>query len=153
MNPLLELLEPVAIWAMGYESSSRAEQFARATDIDPFVQLLESNGRLDGLERCGDSTFCLDEAVLVCDVQPMITPDRRSIVDGALDDLAAHGVSITDVERPHPGVLAFAGSSEDGRFFGRIVPARGWVFLISAPDEPSTTRLLAVLDSTIAAFE
>jgi hypothetical protein len=153
MNFLLELLEPIAIWAMGKESSSKAEQFARATDLDPFVQLLESNGRPDGLERCADSTFCLDEAVLVCEVQPMITPDRRSIVDATLDDLTAQGVKLTEIERPHPGVLAFAGSSDAGRFDGRVVPARGWVFLVSADEEADASRMLTVLDSTIAAFE
>jgi hypothetical protein len=153
VNPLLELLDTIYLILLGQEEASWTSRIARAADLDPFLKVLRANGEADGLHACGELSLCLDGAVLVYEVQPLITPDRRNIADGAFDDLETNGVSIRSIRQPHPGVLAFSGSSSEGALEGRIVPARGWIFLISASDETSLVRLRELLDATIAVVE
>jgi hypothetical protein len=153
VNPLLELLDTIFTIALGAEEGSWAGRIARASDLDPFFEVLQANGQPYGLERCGESSFCLDDAVLVYEIKPLITPDRKSIVDGALDQLEVAGVAIDAVERHHPGVLSLSGSSSSGTLDVRIVPARGWVFLVNASDPESAHPLVDVLDATIATLE
>jgi hypothetical protein len=153
VNPLLELLDTIYTILLGQEKASWTSRIARAADLDPFLNLLQEKGGADGLHACGELSLCLDDAVPVYEVQPLITPDRRSIADGALDELETNGVSIKSISQPHPGVLAFSGSSTEGILEGRIVPARGWIFLISASEETSLGRLRELLDATIGVFE
>ena len=150
---LLDLLEAITNVVLGVESASQSSRLTRASNLDLFLDRFETGSRDEDIEGCGDGSFCSGEAVLVAEVHPLMAPDRTGIAEAALEQLEENGVSIDEITLPHTGVLSFAGSSPEGAMQGRVIPTRGWVFLIIGEPGKDTETLSRLLDSTIESFE
>jgi hypothetical protein len=150
---LPDLLDAIASIAFGVEEGSRPGRIARASDIEPFIASLEELGGPRGVHRCGSDSFCLGRAVLVYDVEALLTPEGEGIADVAVRQLEDHGVAIERVGQPHVSVLSVAGSTAEGWLEGRIIAPRGWVFLVSAPTESESRALADILDRAIVGAE
>ena len=153
MSLLIEFLEAITNVMLGVEEGTRARRIARASDIEPFILRLDEMAAPQGMERCGEDSLCLGEAVLVYAVEPLLTPEGQGLVDVAVQQLEAHGAAVEWIEQPHENVLSVAGSVVEGWLEARVLASRGWVFLISAPSEPACVSLAAVLDRAIAEIE
>jgi hypothetical protein len=90
--------------------------------------------------------------VLIFQLQPLLTPDRKGLAEGSLTQLEENGVSINEVSQPSSGVVAYSGLSPEGPIQGRVIADRGWVFLIVG-EGPATELLRRLLDKVITSFE
>jgi hypothetical protein len=150
---LIEFLEAITNVMIGIEEGGRAGRIARSSDIEPFILRLDDIGAPQGMERCGEDSFCLGEAVLVYAVEPLLTPEGHGLADVAVRQLEAHGAAVQRIGQPREGVLSVAGSVVEGWLEARILASRGWVFLISAPSEQACGSMATVLDRAIVEIE
>jgi hypothetical protein len=143
MELLLNLLSPIVNVVLGVDKQHGDRTLSRAVDIGRFLDVLEAHTSHLGLHPCGDSSFCLGEAVLVWEAQLL---NDASSFEVAQADLRARGASIDKVETSEDNILCFSAHLPTYNVRGRVVPTRGWAFLVAAPDAQEADRLTDILD-------
>jgi hypothetical protein len=150
---LAELLSVIADVVISSDQAARDMRWIRATDLEPFLQRFRSVSADSGVTPCGEDCFSLDDAVLIYEVHPLVTPEGTPLAEAAVHQLETNGVTVHRVWHPHERVLAYTGSSREGAIEGRVLPARGWVFLLTGEPRSAIERLRDLLDDTIVEFE
>lgn len=154
MSSLIELLTEIANSLVPVGEYAQVRRFERAVDLEPFIAGMEETIRRAGGQRCGEDRLCLDDGVLIYEVQPLLSPDRRGLAEDVRRQLGdVEGLTVTRIERPYEHVLGMAASTAGGWVEVRIVAHRGWVFLVGADDEASAGRLTSILDHAVDALE
>lgn len=81
------------------------------------------------VQRIDDHTLGLRDAVMVFE---LIDEAPEHVTRASLEELEQRGVHVVVSGVPYPTLISFSGAGGDGATFeGRIVPSRGWVFLIA----------------------
>jgi hypothetical protein len=154
MSSVADILEALGNITWGVADHRRTTAFVRATDIEPFLEALGAAVHHEGGGPCGENQLCLGGAVLVHDVQPLLSPDRQGLAEEVRRQIeAAHGMTIERIERRHEYVLSLACTTSEGWVEVRVLAHRGWILVISASDEGAARQLADVLDDEIDRVE
>lgn len=103
------------------------------------------------VQRIDDHTLGLRDAVMVFEV---IDEEPEHMTGTSLEELERRGVHVA-VSKPHePARISFNGKGDDGGTFeGRIVPPRGWVFMIASSSEEAAAELGRMVDERLGLLE
>jgi hypothetical protein len=95
------------------------------------------------VQRVDDHTLALRDAVMVFE---LIDEAPEHVSGTSLEELEQRGVHVMVSRPPDP----FSGEAADGGTFeGRIVPSRGWVFLIASSNEEAAAELAQMVDERV----
>ena len=104
-----------------------------------------------GVQRVDDHTLGLRDAVLVFAV---IEEEPEPVTGTSLEELDRRGIHVVVSRPPDTNLIWFHGESDDGgRLEGRIVPSRGWAFLVASSSEEAAAELARMVDERLGTLE
>jgi hypothetical protein len=72
----------------------------------------------------------------------------------SLEELEQQGIHVVVSRPPDIALISFLGTSDDGGTLeGRIVPSRGWAFLIASSSEDSAAELAKMVDERLGTLD
>lgn len=149
-----DLLEAVAgiveAIASGLEATGPRTEF-RGPSLYEFIDDLLRTFPGSGVQRIDDHTLGLRDAVLVFEV---IEEAPEQMTGTSLEDLDQRGIHVVVSRPPDTTLISFHGESDDGGTLeGRIVPSRGWAFLIGSSSEEAATELAQMVDERLRTLD
>ena len=126
----------------------------RAEDaLERFIEELIAADPDREIQRTGPDSIRRGDTDLVY-LETRIDPDRERLLEEIRRDLEAWGGgAIQVIDTPGERTIRFQGEAATSSIRAWLVPHRGWVFLVSAPEKTDTAGLAATLDARLAALE
>jgi hypothetical protein len=151
---IADLLETVAGIAegilSGLEGRGPAATF-QGPSVYEFIDDLVRTYPRSGVQRVDGHTLGLRDAVLVFEV---IDEGPEHVTGTSLEELEQRGIHVVVSRPPDTTLISFHGTSDDGGTLeGRIVPARGWAFLIASTSEDAPAELAQMVDERLGALD
>lgn len=116
-----------------------------------FIDGLLGSSRGSSVQRINDHTLGFRDAVMVFE---LIDEEPEHVTRTSLADLEERGIHVVVRGVPDPALISFKGTGGDGATFeGRIVPSRGWVFLIASSSEESAAELALIVDKHLGTLD
>ena len=104
-----------------------------------------------GVQRVDGHTLGLRDAVLVFEV---IDEAPERVTGTSLEELEQRGIHVAVSRPPDTTSISFHGTGDDGETLaGRIVPARGWAFLIASSSADAAAELARMVDERLGALD
>lgn len=134
----------------GVETRGPRVEF-RGPSLYEFIDDVVQSYPRSGLQRVDDHTLGLRDAVLVFEVIDE-APDH--LTGTSLEELEQRGIHVV-VSRPSDTTLiSFQGTSDDGGTLeGRVVPSRGWAFLIASSSKDAAAVLAKMVDERLETLD
>jgi hypothetical protein len=111
--------------------------------------LLRTHPR-SGVQRVDDHTLGLRDAVLVFEV----IDEAPEHVTTSLEELDRRGVHVVVSRAPDSSLISFHGRTDEGATLeGRILPVRGWVFLIASSSQDAAAEMARMVDEHLASLD
>ena len=140
----------VEVILSGLETRGPRVEFEGPSLYEFIDDLLETYSR-SGVQRVDDHTLGLRDAVLVFEV---IEEEPEHVAGTSLEELDRRGIHVVVSRPPETNLISFRGTSDDGgRLEGRIVPSRGWAFLIASSSEDAAAELAHMVDERLGLLE
>jgi hypothetical protein len=103
------------------------------------------------MQRIDHHTLGLRDAVMVFE---LIDEAPEHVAGTSLEELEQRGVHVVVSGASDAAMISFNGTGvEGGTFVGRIVPARGWVFLIASSSEEAAAELAQMVDERLRTLD
>jgi hypothetical protein len=121
-----------------------------ATALERFVEDLVAYD--PEVRRTGADSLHRGDADLVY-LASVIQLDGHRIIEEAEREVGALGGTIRALAPSTEGIMRFVGETASSSIRGRVLPQRGWVFLVSAADQAPADAFANVLDARLRALE
>jgi hypothetical protein len=104
-----------------------------------------------GVQRIDDHTLGLRDAVMVFE---LMDETQEHGTRTSLEELEQRGIHLVASGAQDSAMISFNGTGEEGAIFeGRIVPSRGWVFLIASSREETAAELAQMVDERLGTLD
>ena len=104
-----------------------------------------------GVQRVDDHTLGLRDAVLVFEV---IEEGSEHVAGTSLEEFDRRGIHVVVSRPPDTNLISFRGTSDEGGALeGRILPPRGWAFLVASSTEESAAELAQMVDERLRTLD
>jgi hypothetical protein len=134
----------------GLETMGPRVEFQGPSLYEFIDDLLHTYSR-SGVQRVDGHTLGLRDAVLVFEV---IDEVPEHVTGTSLEELGRRGIHVVVSRPPDTTLISFHGESDDGgRLEGRIVPSRGWAFLIASSSDDAAAELAQMVDDRLGTLE
>jgi hypothetical protein len=148
---LVETLAGIAEGILsGLEGRGPAATF-KGPSVYEFVDDLVRTYLVSGVQRVDGHTLGLRDAVLVFEV---IDEAPEHVTGTSLQELELRGIHVVVSRSADTSLISFLGTSDDGGTLGgRVVPARGWAFLIASSSEDTAAELARMVDERLGSLD